>query len=345
MARVLVTGATGFVGSHAVVQLLEAGHTVRGTVRSASRMDDVRAMVLGAGVDVGDRLELAVADLTSDAGWSAAVASCDYVLHVASPLSSTPSAKEADVIAPAVDGTLRVLRAARDAGVRRVVITSSCGAVYYGHPLQDPPFDETSWTNVDTPLTPYVKSKALAERAAWDFMAREGGALQLSVVNPVGIFGPMLGPSQESSTTIIARLLSGMPGCPRIYFCVVDVRDVVDLHLRAMTAPDAAGERFIAAAGTSVSMLDIARMLRARLGERAARVPRRQLPDWLVRVAARFSPELKALLPLLGAIRNVDTTKARTRLGWHPRSTEDAVVATAESLFRFGKVTVRPSHG
>ncbi|MGC4083890.1 MAG: NAD-dependent epimerase/dehydratase family protein [Vicinamibacterales bacterium] len=238
-------------------------------------------------------------------------------------MSSTDSAREDDVVRPARDGTLRVLRVARDTGVRRVVVTSSCGAVYYGHPLPHAPFDETSWTIVDDSLTPYVKSKAIAERAAWDFIAREGGSLEMSAINPVGIFGPMLGPSQDSSTRIIARLLSGMPGCPRIYFCVVDVRDVVDLHIRAMTSPAAAGQRFIAAAGDSVSMLDIAGILRARLGARASRVPRRQLPDWLVRLGARFNPELRTLLPLLGTVRNVTTAKARARssVGHHGRLT------------------------
>ena len=340
MATVLVTGGTGFVGSHAVRQLLDNGHHVRTTVRSPVRERDVRDMMAREGIESGTRLSCVVADLGADAGWDAAVSGCEYVLHVASPLSTTASAREEDVVGQARDGTLRVLRASRDAGVKRVVVTSSCGAVYYGHPLRAEPFDESSWTIVNDALTSYVKSKAIAERAAWDFLAREGGALEMSVINPVGIFGPMLGPGQESSGRIIARLLNGMPGCPRIYFTVVDVRDVVDLHLRAMTHPAANGQRFIAAAGDCLSMLDIARMLRAGLGDRARRVPRRQLPDWIVRLAATRSPELRVLLPLIGAIRHVSTEKARRLLGWTPRPAEEAIVATAESLIALGKVTV-----
>lgn len=321
-------------------QLLEAGHEVRTTIRTREKEHDVRNMMSSAGVDAGSRLTCVVADLEHDDGWNDAVAGCEYVLHVASPLSSTVGASEDAVVSAARGGTLRVLRSARDAGVRRVVLTSSCGAVYYGHPLQSEPFDESSWTIVDDSLTSYVKSKALAERAAWDFMEREGGALEMSVINPVGIFGPVLSAQQESSGRIIVRLMSGMPGCPRIYFCVVDVRDVIDLHLLAMTHPAASGQRFIAASGSSLSMLDIARMLRARLGERAQRVPERELPDWQVRLAAETNPELRELLPLLGAIRNVSTEKARTMLGWNPRPAEDAVVATAESLIALGKIAV-----
>ena len=223
------------------------------------------------------------------------------------------------------------------------MFTSTCGAIYYGHPLRAEPFDETTWTNVDGgDMSAYVKSKALAERAAWDFMKREGGALELSVVNPSGIFGPALGPDYSSSLDLIKRLLNGsMPACPDLWFGVVDVRDVADLHLRAMTAPEAKGERFIATQGGAVSMREIARVLRARLGERASRVPTRKLPSFVIRLMALRSVEMRALVPLLGKARSATSAKAQRVLGWKPRSWEDAVVATAESLLKLGLVKRR----
>jgi dihydroflavonol-4-reductase len=247
---------------------------------------------------------------------------------------------EDEVIVPARDGALRVLRAARDAHVARVVLTSSCGAIYYGHPLRKEPFDESSWTDVaGGDMSAYVKSKAIAERAAWDFVAREGQGLQLSVVNPAGIFGPVLGPDYSPSLDLVKRLMTGMPGCPQLYFGVVDVRDVADLQLRAMASPAANGERFIAVMGECMSMLDIAHVLRARLGAAAGKVPTRQLPNWLVRLAARFDPAMRQLLPLLGKVRNATSEKAERVLGWRPRPREDALVATAQSLIAFGIVT------
>jgi nucleoside-diphosphate-sugar epimerase len=302
------------------------------------REGDVRAMLKAGSQEPEDRLSFFAADLVSDAGWREAVAGCDYVMHVASPIPGSAPKHEDELIIPAREGTLRVLRVARDANVKRVVLTSSCGAVYYGHPPQKAPFDETSWTIVNGELTAYVKSKALAERAAWDFMSREGNDLELSVVNPAGIFGPILGPDSASSVDLIKRLMNGMPGAPRIFFGVVDVRDVADLHLRAMTHPAAKGERFIAVSGDAISMVDIARILRRRLGASARKVPRLQLPDWLVRLAAKRDPSVRQVLPLLGVIRNATSEKARRVLGWSPRSNEDAVAATAESLLRFGLV-------
>jgi dihydroflavonol-4-reductase len=338
MNTVLVTGGSGFVGSHVVLQLLLAGHTVRTTVRSLEREPSVRAALAAAGVEPGERLTFFAADLERDAGWAEAVAGCDYVMHVASPLPVAAPKSEDEVIVPARDGTLRVLRAARDAGVRRVVFTSTCGAVYYGHAPQTAPFDETSWTNLDGEMSAYVKSKAIAERAAWDFMAAEGGTLELAVVNPAGIFGPVLGKDYSSSIEVIARLLKGMPGCPQLHFGIVDVRDVADLHLRAMTDPAARGERFIAVSGDALSMRDIGGVLRSRLGAAAQKVPTRQLPNWLVRILALFDPGLRNLLPMLGKVRHASSAKAERLLGWKPRPREDAIAATAESLLRFGIV-------
>src|SRR5271154_6726221 len=250
MARVLVTGGTGFVGAHCLIQLLAGGHETRATVRDLKRESDLRALLRQGGAgEVGERLKLFRADLNADAGWAEAAAGCDYVLHVASPFPSTVPKDENELIAPARDGALRMLRAARDAGVKRVVLTSSFAAVGYGSPTdRTAVFTEEDWTNLNDPtVQPYQKSKTIAERAAWDFIAREGGKLELAVVNPVGVFGPVLAPDISTSIVLVKRLIDGsIPGCPDISFGCVDVRDGADLHLEAMTNPAARGERFLA---------------------------------------------------------------------------------------------------
>lgn len=331
---VLVTGGSGFVGSHAILQLLESGYRVRTTVRSLSCESDVRTKLRAGGVDAGDQLSFVEADLTTDEGWVDAAEGCTYVLHIASPFPSTPPEHEDDVIVPAVEGTQRVLRAARDAGVSRVVMTSSFAAVGYGHSPTDRPFTEEDWTNVNGPdVSAYVKSKTLAERGAWDFIEREGDELELAVINPVGIFGPALGPDLSSSVQIIQQLLDGdMPAVPKISFNVVDVRDVVDLHLRAMTDLEAAGERFLAVAGNPVSMPEIAQTLRTQLGESASQVPKWSLPNWFIRIAAPFVPSLQEMASQLGKTRRASNEKARRVLDWSPRASEDAYLSTAESL-------------
>ena len=238
MSTVLVTGGSGFIGSHCILQLLAAGYDVRATVRNLNREGDVRAMLEAGGAEPGERLWFFAADLEIDAGWREAVAGCEYVLHVASPFPPNVPRHEDELIVPAREGALRVLRASRDAGVKRVVLTSSFAAIGYGQEPQEAPFNETNWTDPDGEgVTAYVKSKTLAERAAWDFIAREGGGLELSVVNPVAVFGPVLGPDYSTSILLVQRLMDGaMPGCPRLCFGAVDVRDVAGLHMRAMTA-------------------------------------------------------------------------------------------------------------
>ena len=342
MSTVLVTGGSGFIGAHAILQLLAAGHEVRTTVRNPARNSDVIAMLREGGAVAPDKVGFVTADLTRDDGWREAAAGCDYVLHVASPLGAYVPEDENELIVPAREGTLRVLRAAREAAVKRIVLTSSFAAIGYGHPPRATPFDETVWSNLDSgDVQPYPKSKTLAERAAWDFVAREGGGLELAVVNPTAVFGPALGPDFSESIGIVRALLDGaMPAVPRIHFGLVDVRDVADLHLRAMTSPKAAGERFLAVAGETMSILEVARVLRAKLGGKARRVPRFQAPDWLMRLAARRNPMVRAALPLLGRVRRSTGAKARDLLGWSPRSNEEMIVATAESLIRLGLVKV-----
>ncbi len=335
---VLVTGGAGFVGVHCIVQLLQAGYRVRTTLRSLGRADEVRAMVRAGGAEPGEALAFTEADLTKDAGWPEAVAGCTYVLHVASPFPAAIPKDENELIIPAREGALRVLRAARDAGVKRVVLTSSFAAIGYGQPI-DKPFTEENWTDTTKKITPYAKSKTLAERAAWDFIAAEGGALELAVVNPVAILGPVLGADLSTSIAFIERMLKGdMPGIPRLAFGFVDVRDVADLHVKAMTDPAAKGERFLAISGDALWAADIARALKARLGEAAAKVPTRELPNVMVRLAALFDPALATVAAELGKIKHTSSAKAQRLLNWRPRTPEDSAIATAESLIKLGLV-------
>lgn len=339
---VLVTGGSGFLGAHCILKLLEAGYRVRTTVRSLKREPEVRAMLKEGGAEPGDRLEFAEADLTSDKGWPEAVAGCAYVLHVASPLPLQEPKDEQELIGPAREGALRVLRAAKAAGAKRVVLTSSFAAIGYGHPPRATPFTETDWTNVEQAEGAYIKSKALAERAAWDYVAGEGKGLELAVINPVIVLGPVLGPDSSASIELVKTMLEGrLKGLPKLTVGIVDVRDVADLHLLAMTGPAAKGERLLSIAGDCVTLEHIARTLKARMGPAAAKVSTRVLPNWVVRVAALFSATAKqAASRELGKPRSVSNAKARKLLGWEPRSPEDAAVATAESLVRLGLLKV-----
>ena len=340
MSTVLVTGGSGFIGSHSILQLLAAGYKVRTTVRNLSREADVRTMLKNGGAEPREQLSIVAADLTSDAGWPAAVSGCEYVLHIASPFPSTVPKDENELVIPAREGALHVLRASRDAGVKRVVMTSSFAAIGYGQPERNTPFTEKDWTDPTKPdVMPYTKSKTLAERAAWDFLEREGGGLELAVVNPVAVFGPVLGPDYATSILLVQKLLDGaLPGVPRISFGLVDVRDVADLHLRAMTNPAAKGERFLAVTGDFLWILEIAKILKARMGEAGKRVPTRELPDWMVKLARFKESAVRQIIPELGKMKNATSEKAEKLLGWSPRPREDTIVATAESLVRLGLV-------
>jgi dihydroflavonol-4-reductase len=319
---VLVTGGTGYVAGWCITELLTRGYDVRTTVRSRAKEEAVRQ---AAGP--GDRLGFAVADLMSDAGWDEAVEGCDYVLHVASPMDGGP-----DPVTPARDGARRVLRAALGAGVRRVVMTSAANTASPSSYRDVSVSDETVWTDPDDrTLLPYRKSKTVAERAAWDLMAGHEGPTTLTTVLPGAVFGPILSTGAPGPTQIITRLLKGMPGTPRIGFEIVDVRDLADLHIRAMTSPAAAGERFLAT-GEFLWMHDMAMALRASLGDAAAKVPTRNLPDIAVRAAALFDRSLREIMPALGRRNRHTTAKAQRLLGWQPGPAADTVIACAESL-------------
>jgi dihydroflavonol-4-reductase len=330
---VLVTGGSGFIGSYCVLRLLREGYRVRTTVRSLRREVDVRAMMEAGGKAAGDALSFAAADLMSDDGWPDAVAGCDYVLHVASPVPLAEPRRANEIIGPARDGALRVLRAAREAGVKRTVLTSSFAAVKYGHRGNRRVFTEADWSDPDgEPMAAYAKSKLFAERAAWDFIRDGGGGMELAVINPVAVLGPALGPDLSLWAGLVGQLLNGgLPAVPQMNIALVDVRDVADLQLRAAVDPAAAGERFLAGTGM-MSLPDIAALLRSRLGDAARRVPTRTLPDWTVRLAGRFSSRAALVLPELGVVREASSDKARRVLGWRPRPAEETVLDMAASL-------------
>jgi len=334
---VLVTGGSGFIGGWCVVGLLQQGYVVRTTVRDLSRESAVRA-ALGKVVDPGNRLSFYAANLTSDEGWDAAVDGCDYVLHVASPLG-VAEPKDPDVlIKPAREGARRAVGAAIKAGVKRVVLTSSVAATS-PETTGDSLSDETVWTNPNGPrVSAYAQSKTLAEKAAWELIQAAGGATTMATVNPALVLAPVLSADYSESVQVIERLLNGrVPGLPRLGFNIVDARDVADLHIRAMTAPEAAGQRFIAA-GTYAWMADLAQMLRDHLGDQAAKTPTRKVPDFVLRLVSLFDRELTAVTPSLGHKHDFSSAKAQKLLGWRPRPMEETVLDTARSLIAQGVV-------
>ncbi|HEY0391633.1 MAG TPA: NAD-dependent epimerase/dehydratase family protein [Solirubrobacterales bacterium] len=331
MKTVLVTGGSGFLGGWCLVELLRGDYLVRTTVRDPAREAEVRARVESQ-VDTGDRLTVFAADLRSDEGWEQAVQGCDYVLHVASPFPLTQPKDPDELIVPAREGTLRVLKAALDAGVGRVVVTSSVAAVRGSVDHTSAPLSEESWTDLDSSeITPYTRSKTVAERAAWDLVNERGETEKLAVVNPGAILGPVLGDDRSPSLELVNRLLKGMPGAPRIGFSIVDVRDVVDLELKAMTMPEAGGERFIAVARFQW-MSEVAAILRDRLGPAAAKVPKRAVPNFVVRLMGIFDPGVRSIAGQLGQKVELSSKKAETVLGWQPRPIEETVVDCAQSL-------------
>jgi dihydroflavonol-4-reductase len=330
---VLVSGGTGFLGGWSVVALLERGYDVRCTVRDLKREGAVRDAVTAAGVDAGSRLTVLAADLTSDDGWAEAVAGCRYVLHVASPFPPVQPKDPDELIVPARDGAMRVLRAALDAGVERVAMTSSIAAIRSDRESSAAaPYTEADWTDgADTSHTPYVRSKAIAERAAWDHVRSAGAEDRLTTINPGAIIGPALNDDHSYSLQVIERLLDGMPAVPQIGFSFVDVRDVADLHIRALTDPAAGGERFIAV-DEFLWMAEVAAILRERLGGAAKKVPTRIAPNLLVRAMALFDGGVRSVVGDLGKESWFSGEKARTTLGWTPRPVGDSIEDCARSL-------------
>jgi nucleoside-diphosphate-sugar epimerase len=345
---VLVTGGSGFLGSWCVVYLLNEGYTVKTTLRSIAKKQEVLDALKVGGITDVSKVSFIEAELTSDAGWEEAVKDCTYVLHVASPFPAAPPKHENDLIIPAREGTLRVVKAAAATGtVKRIVVTSSFAAIGYGHEARDEsqPFTEKDFTVVENSSVPaYHKSKALAERAAWDFIKEHqkgGGTTELAVVNPGGIFGPVLSAKTATSVEIVSRLLTGnVPGCPKLEFGIVDVRDVADLHLLAMTSPAAAGERFLAISPPPVSMQEISLILKKKLGDKAKKAPTLVVPNFVLRIVALWDPAVALIVGELGKHKPVSNEKAIKVLGWKPRTVEEAVTSCAESLFELGVVKV-----
>jgi dihydroflavonol-4-reductase len=330
---VLVTGGSGYIAGYCVAQLLNDGWSVRTTVRSLAKTKAVRASIDNIAPKASE-IEFVEADLNSDAGWGRAAIGAQYVLHVASPVPLTDPKDDDELIRPARDGTLRVLTAARDAGVKRVVMTSSTSAIIFGRGVRDEPFTEADWTDETNcrDTSPYDRAKTIAERAAWAWLAEEGRALELVTINPSLVLGPVLGSDFSASIETIKKLLDGsIPALPRFGFNMVDVRDIARLHVLAMTAPEAAGQRFIGS-GDFYWMSDIAKILKLGLGDKAKKVPSVSVPDFATRIVALFDPIVKARLYELGKRRLVSSEKARRMFDWTSRPVTETVLDTAQGL-------------
>lgn len=338
--RVLLTGISGFLGGHVALKLLEAGYIVRGSVRRLEKADKVRATLAAAGADVS-RLEFVALDLLSDDGWADAMQNVRYLQHTASPFVMAMPDDKMELIRPAVDGTRRALHAAFTSGVERVVLTSSMAAIQYGHAAdRTAPFTAADWTDLSgRDVTAYVESKTRAEREAWTIAESFGRSADLAVINPSAIFGPLLDEDPGTSVGLLKRLLDGsVPVAPRIYLSMIDARDVAELHLKAMTTPEAGGQRF-PSAGPTESMLAIADTLRSAFPAFARKLPRIQAPDWLLRLVALFDKDIRSNLGELGVVKRVDPTAAEGLLG-HPLISNPVMLkASVDSLIAQGLVT------
>lgn len=336
---VLVTGGTGYIAGELIKQLLARGWTIHTTVRSKAKSEAGLRRRFG---DPGDnRLKVFQLDLMDDAGWSEANEGCTHVAHVASPIPAKPPKHEDDLIVPAREGTLRALRFAKAAGVKRFVQTSSTAAVVYGRDRGEYTCDESDWTNIDHPdAYPYVKSKTIAERAARDWVDENGGDMEFVSVNPGMVLGPVDSGDFSASVELVQQLMDGsMPMAPDLGFPIVDIRDIADLHIKALEEPGLAGERFLGA-GEFLKAIEVGAVLRARLGDKARKVPTKKMPDWLVSVLGLVNAEVRGIKSELGKVRHVDASHAKERLGWTMRAVEDTIAETGESLIQHGVVKV-----
>lgn len=336
--QVLVTGGSGFIASNCIAGLLRKGYRVKASLRSMNRISEVKQLLSVAGITNFEQLSFVQADLSDEAAWKTAAEGCRYVIHTASPTPNFIAKHEDEYIVPAVNGVLYVLQAAKAAGVERVVLTSAFGAICYGTDKKTP-YTEENWTDLSKDIPAYQKSKTMSEQAAWDYVNGEGKGLELAAINPVGVLGPVLGADYSHSIQFINQMLNGqLKGVPKIKSVYVDVRDVADLHIKAMTHPKANGHRFLATSGESISLLDIASILRSELGNKAAKVPQKEIPNWILRIIGLFNPKVKLILPHLGMVKDASHEKATRMLNWHPKTNKEAIIATAESLIRLGLI-------
>lgn len=312
---VLVTGGTGFVGIHTILQLLQKGYNVKTTLRSISKKDIIINALKEGGISDFENLQFFEANLSEDNGWDEAVEGSDYVLHIASPFPAGEPEDENELIIPARDGALRVLKAAKKAGVQRVVLTSSFAAIGYSIDVEGHIFTEEDWTDTNVPLPAYIKSKTVAEKAAWDYVKNEGKGLELSVICPVGIFGPVLGEITSASLDIaVIGIIKGTTKeSGNFTMGIVDVRDVADIHIKAMESPKSAGERFIASSDGVISFSDVAELIKKERPEKSAHIANLEKP----------APEF---------YKQMSNEKAKTILGWTPRSRDEAILSSVDSL-------------
>lgn len=331
-STVLVTGASGFIGMHCILQLLEQGYQVKSTLRSMAKEQYLRVLFQKHTL-YSQHIEFVEANLLRDDGWEEAAQGCDYVLHIASPLPSGPPKHEDDLIIPAREGSLRVLKAAHRAGVKRVVLTSSIAAMIAGHDRQSKIFNEADWSNVNGSVDAYAKSKTLAEKAAWTFVNQPDVNLELAAINPSLVLGPILDARQTSTSAelVLTLMQRKYPGVPRLNYSVVDVRDVAAAHLAAMTHPDAAGKRFVCSTD-SIWMMEVARILDTHFASRGYKIPTRQLPDFVIKLGALFDPTSRLVVHGLGVETKVSNKQIKSVLDWRSHSVEEAIVSMAESL-------------